>query len=496
MTDEYDRNAIEDDTVTARLRAELHASRLANETALDLLQLLAREHDAESQRLGQLWSADPWLWGAVCMESRAHGAFSVQLGALANGLTMRFRPDLREQMEPGSTQAVDDADRGFVLHKSRAVMEAMLTNMAAARHLPYALGDRFTERSGVFVVVGAGPSLNTTGPELARLQQEGAVICTVNAALGAVSRYCVPDVVMTREVVDVSAHLRYPAHLYVMDMSASPKAWDVANEQEGADVAWFVPGASQCFKLAQAYGVRPLFGGTAAATAMVALCEEWGASSIVLVGMDFSTSAAKGSPWEGYDVDDEGRVGGAGYEAKKAAHASAGLPPPDAVAPAVMAHGWGGGVVRSLAQYADQVSWLEDFARRHPDIQCVDATGAGVRKRGWIERLAKDVDAVGRPASWRPTDVAYLSSEQHRAAYEHVHEQTRTAQVVAGNVVHEQGVPSVVPRFVRSWDIVDALAGGDMLRVVEASGTREERIRRMYAAIVEASERARGILER
>lgn len=380
------------------------------------------------------------------------------------------------------------ADRAYVLAKSRQVTEATLTNMRSARALPYALGPRTTERAGTFVIVGAGPSLERTGPELARMQREGAVVCCVNAALPAVVRYCVPDVVLAREVVDVSGHLAHPAGLRVLDLAALPKVWDVARAQ--GPCAWFVPGAVQSFELALAYGVRPLFGGTAAATALVALCEEWGAEEIALVAMDFSPGAAKGSAWDGYTVDDAGNVSGAGQEAKRAAHAASGILPPPERVDVVMRDGWYGGPVRSLASFGEQIEWLENFAARHPEIRCMDYTGAGVLKKGWHTL------SITMASGWSDRRVPTLSplpAAAHDAAREHVLAQSRVAEAVAVNVLDPEGCPLAVPRFVQGWDVVDAMVGADMLRALEAPGGREAKIRAIYGeAMPEAARRVRA----
>ncbi len=124
---------------------------------------------------------------------------------------------------------MDAHERAWLLYKSRAVMEATIANLTRARALPYALGPTYG-RIGAFVVVGAGPSLSTTGPYLPELQKLGLTICTVNTALKAVAKYVEPDVVLVREVVDVSSHLDAPATLRVLDIGASPKVWDAAIE--------------------------------------------------------------------------------------------------------------------------------------------------------------------------------------------------------------------------------------------------------------------------
>ena len=198
-------------------------------------------------------------------------------------------------------------DRAFTFYRSRLVAEAWLTNLLDACALPYAFGPRPASRAGTAVCVGAGPSLERTGPELARMQAAGALIATVNTALPAVARYCTPDVVLVRETVDVSSHLAHPAHLRVLDLGASPAVWDAAmapmREREAAsraaveraaadgyagvalpdrcpEVAWFVPGSTNTFELALTLGVRPLFAGPAALTALVALVEEIGRAHV------------------------------------------------------------------------------------------------------------------------------------------------------------------------------------------------------------------------
>lgn len=389
-------------------------------------------------------------------------------------------------------------ERGWVLAKSALVMDACVTNMRAARDLPYAFRPHRGSRSGMFVCVGAGPSLTTTGPELARLQREGAVVCTVNTALSAVNRYVVPDVVLAREVVDVSSHLEHPAGLRVLDLGASPKVWDVARSR--GPCAWFIPGALQYFELAREYEARPLFGGPAAMTALVALVAEWGAASVVLVGCDLAlaedgTSYAAGSAFSGQraviGADGIAVNGGEGFAVKQAQHAAGGVDAWPEREGTVVIERYGGGQIRTTTQWYDQVPWLGDFCARNPDIACIDATGAGARKPWWKEFPTTKM--LGGPGTRLPV-VDALPPEAHDRALAHVLAQCETAWTVADNVVHPEGTVVMVPRLLEGCDVVDAAAAGELLRVQESGASVVDKVRAAYGtAWPEAAQRVRRL---
>jgi len=390
---------------------------------------------------------------------------------------------------------MNHAERAFAWHRSGPVAEAWLTNLLDAPDMPYALGARHVSRSGTCVCVGAGPSLSRTGPELRRMQEAGALICTVNTALPAVSRYCVPDVVLAREVVDVSSHLAHPAGLRVLDLGASPEAWDVARVM--GPTAWFIAGSTNTFELAATIGVRPLFGGPSALTAMVALCEEWGAAEIVLVGCDLAFASdgsvyADGSAFSGqratFDANGVATNAGDGFAAKLAQHAAGGVEPYPTQETTLEIDGYDG-PVRTIAQWAEQIEWLATFAHRRADIVCVDATGSGAKKPGWraAEMLSLDIvrsfDRHGYAMSPWPSRPRYaaLDAEAVRTSVRvHLTRQVDVAEEVAVNALHPDGDPACVDGLLEGFDVVDMLAARSLLAGAESSAPTIVRIRHAY----------------
>jgi hypothetical protein len=386
------------------------------------------------------------------------------------------------------------SDRAFAIDKAQLTMTSLASNIRAAEWLPYALPSGRSSRSGVFVCVGAGPSLSATGPELARLQREGALICTVNTALAAVNKYVVPDVVLAREVVDVSSHLRHPAGLRVLDISASPKVWDAAIAM--GPTAFFCP----YVEVACTLGVRPMFGGPAALTALVQLVQEWGAARIVLVGCDLALaddgkSYADGSAFSGQKaaVDPVSGVAtnsGDGFDAKTSQHLAAGLRAYPRQESTIVIDRYGGGSIRTTPQWADQIPWLEEFARRHPDIECVDATGSGARKGGWIERPIGDVDGLGRDLvdSDEPICLASvpalerINPAKHAAAIAAIAAQCRTTLDVCANVVDPEGTIVAVPGYLEGADVVDLAAAGELVLNREKRGSVVDKIKGAYGS--------------
>lgn len=371
----------------------------------------------------------------------------------------------------------------YTKHRSRPVAEAMIANVM--RHggtVPYALDHRPVTRRGTVVCVGAGPSLDRTGPELARLQKAGARIFTVNTALPAVARWCVPDVVMVREIVDVSSHLAYPARLRVLDVGASAKVWDAAIAQ--GSCAWFFPGAPQYYSAARALGLRPLFGGPAALTGAVALAEAWGALEVVLVGCDLALaddgrSYAAGSAFDGQraTIDDHNVAinHGPGYVEKIRQHEAAGVEAYPLREATAEVERYGGGTLRTTTQWLSQLEWLANFAKRHPEIGCVDATGSGARKAGWME-LPPEARATG-------SLTVRLSSPDPSVPdrfWALVLEECDRAMATAVNVLHQDGNPHHVPGFLRGTPIVDALAAAWMLDIVHGAGDGLAKIRGVY----------------
>lgn len=384
---------------------------------------------------------------------------------------------------------MNEHDRAWALNKSRPVTEAMIRNLRKARSLPYAMGRVLPWRVGTYVVVGAGPSLSVTGPHLATLQSHGAVICTVNTALAAVNRYCVPDVVLAREVVDVSTHLAHPAELRVLDIGASGAAWDKAISM--GPTAWFVPGQQQMFEVAAVAGVRPLYGGPAALTAMVALCEQWGAREIVLVGCDLALADdgsvyADGSAFGGMKASPSGDgVTYSGDEAKRAQHASGGIAPPPSAEATTLVPAWGTGepTVRTVFGFADQLPWLETFASRYgKELAIIDATGAGARKAGWYEASIDEFVTYytkrSNPVCARPIGVATPDGIDRVLA--DIARQADLVQCLSATLLDPDGAIVGVPGYLEGSDVVDTLAARDLILGQSSGASTLAKIRYAY----------------
>ncbi len=397
------------------------------------------------------------------------------------------------------------ADDNYVRHKARPSILAAVRNLHSAHLYPYAVGERPRERSGTAVVVGAGPSLTQSLAFVAEMQREGALVLTVNAALPALAAGgVVPDVVVCREVVDVSAQLSHPVRCVVLDLCAGSETWRSElfygiYSLCATDVMWFVPGAMQCFELAANLEVEPLFAGSAALTAAVALAEAWGAAEIVLVGVDLAFAQdgkgyADGSAWSGYrgELAADGRMSleGAGFEAMGARSSSVGIPGPPQQQTVRRVPAIGGGEVSQLMTWADQQGWLENFAARHWDIDCTNATLSGASIGGWSEGWpgageAESLDhvvAMGLPAG------VTVPRERTEAAIADVLRQCDTVRNVAASVLDDDGAPHTVPGYLAGCDVVEAAAAGALMGVHDSGLPMREGVSATYAAFVEAAD--------
>lgn len=358
------------------------------------------------------------------------------------------------------------ADLSFVKHKARASTLNITRHLVSlrTRPLPYAL-PRQPSRGGTVVVVGAGPSLSTSLPTVRAHQDAGALVFCVNASLPALAGAGITaDVCVVRESVSVGAHLDHPCRLVVTDLAACDGAWERAG-------AFFCGGYLQTFGVASALEVRPLYAGTAALTAAVALAEAWGASRIVLVGTDLAFAAdgvgyADGSAWAGYRgaMAADGRVelAGAGFERMHEQSAASGMAGPPQRQDVQRVPGIGGGTVTALGTWVDQLRWLETFAaRRAGVVECVNATPVGAHIEGWTGALGVRVDAMEAPR---------LHTVDPTAALADIAAQVKRAGDMADTVMHANGAPTCVEGYLHGHDVVDAAAAGELVAAIE-SGT-------------------------
>lgn len=377
----------------------------------------------------------------------------------------------------------------YILHKARAVTANLVRNLCHIEHDGYAARRHRGPRSGTAIVVGAGPSLSTTGPQLAAWQQQGALILTVNAALPAVSQYVKPDVVVAREAVNVASHMAHPFGCAVLDLGVEPAVWESAKTSAG-EVRWFLAGALQNFELASTLDVHPLFGGTAALTAAVALAEAWGAARVVLVGVDLAfapdgTGYASGSAWGGYRGEVQGdavQLAGAGYDAMQSQAGAVGIPGPPSRQSVTHAPAWGGsGTVSQLLTWADQREWLERFAARHPEIECIDATGAGCRKAGWLESTTPTVDPLPLPSA------APLAPGTRARAVDDIRQQCSRVETLAATALHPDGAIVAVPEYLAGSDVVDAAAAAALIQAASQSAPPHVKTQHIGAAFRDAA---------
>lgn len=357
------------------------------------------------------------------------------------------------------------ADAAWLKHKARPSLLATVENLKRAHEYPYALGPR-GERQGTAIVVGSGPSLSQTCHLLAGWQAAGALIFTTNTGLPALAKIgVVPDVVVTREVVDVGSHLSHPARCICVDLAAAPSVWDAAIAS-GAEVRWFVGAALQYFELAAQLGVRPLYGGGAALTAAVALAEEWGARHIALLGVDLAFAPdgagyADDSAWSGYRADLDGThavIGGAGYEAMREQSDRGAIPPPPQKQHTVQAPAYGGvGEVTQLLTWADQRAWLATFARRHGDLALSNATGSGARIEGWFEETPRSVLSLTKARGTR------VEHETVIRALADICRQCVAVGALGATVADPQGCVAAVPGWLAGNALVEAVAAPDIV---------------------------------
>lgn len=357
------------------------------------------------------------------------------------------------------------ADQAWLKHKAKPSLLSTIDNLKRAKRHRYAIGHLDEgEQIGTAVVVGSGPSLTSRGGVIRELQHSGAMVITTNTGLPALAKMSiVPNVVATREVVDVGSHLDHPAGCIAVDLAAAPSVWEAA-ERNGSKVIWFVGAAMQYFELASKLGVKPLYGGGAALTAAVALAAEWGARRIVLVGVDLAfaddgAGYADGSAWSGYRGelgDDMVIIGGDGYAAMVEQSKHSNIKPPPQAQRTVEATAYGGnGTVRQLLTWADQKQWLETFAERHQQLDLINATCAGVRIEGWVEGLV----------NYRQTlpSMRTVQEDVVDAVIDDIRRQCKTVGALGATVRDPQGCVAAVPGWLDGNALVEAVAAPDIV---------------------------------
>lgn len=402
-------------------------------------------------------------------------------------------------------------ERDWAMSRARQVAEATARNVrfledCGIGSLPCAvpLGERSFARRGTYVVVGAGPSLSRTGHLLPAFREAGAAILTVNTALPAVRQHLEPDAVVAREAADVTGALAGlgPETLRCIDLGSFPRVLRTCAET--GPTAWFIAAAVSNYELAARLGVRPLYGGSAALTAAVALADAWGAAEIVLLGVDLAigpdgATYARGTAYEGQTAridGDEVVLSGDGLDRRRAVSIAGGISLPASRTGVISVPAYGGtGDVLTQSVWVDQIEWLSGRAWRDSTLRCVDATGEGAAKPGWFEMTpSAALEALRDRREERPTiSVEDVPPGMIGPAADWLLAQARAARTLAMTAVHADGCVAAVPGA-HDLDVVSLAAAPGQLRAIEGRGGIREKILGVYEALREAGQRLEDVL--
>lgn len=382
------------------------------------------------------------------------------------------------------------ADLRFAIDKAPAIVEHLVANLRACT-LPH-----ITRLSAPAVlIVGAGPTL-----DLGRVKaafDAGISIWTTNTCARAVCEVVPPDVVVVRESLDVSDHLRdlaYRPHVIACDLSAHPNVWVAAGDAG----AFFVPASPHTFAIAAMLDVAPLYGGTASLTAAVALAHAGGARWIGLEGVDL----AYGRDGRGYAAGARyaasiARVDGTlatlsgGVEQRELAERSGQRPPPT-IANVHLVHAREGGPLHASGPWLSQVEWLESFAARRPQAGAFAARDRGLGLAaldGWptgergFDDVSNSADFLAERFGFWP-ERARVDPDRLAVVLADVERQCRLAGGIA-DAVESGGDPSLLPDLVDGAPLVDTHAAG----AAAGEGSFAERVAVIYGANRASAER-------
>lgn len=384
-------------------------------------------------------------------------------------------------------------DEAFILARSAALSRAWLRNLLRAQRV---LICEPRPRRGTALIVGAGPSLDLDAVRAAA--KNGAAVWTVNTALPALaSTGIVPDVCVTRELVDVSAMLAHPHGVLVADIGARP-------ESVPADAVWIVPRSAALRDVARAIAIETVDCGPSAVTMAIALAS-LSAARVELHGVDccYAKDGATYHPASGFGdrvaTRDGGEVTytGAGHTAKLVAHerSKVGATMSREAVHEVLLRGGGFGL--ATGDLIEQREWMEEHADRYGlDVVLVD-TSNGARKRGW-----RDVEPVGfhetqeafvaQLGPCEPLAAMLLDADDRAAVRAAILREANYLGTVAVNVMHPDGDPGAIPPVPAG--IARSLCAAEMLRVRRSGASHVETLRAQYASWARAADEVARVL--
>ena len=391
--------------------------------------------------------------------------------------------------------SVDDpAVQAFALHKAKHTIEAFASNLRRLVALP-TFDVCPLQRGTTAVICGAGPSLPDALEAIGAASESGHTIIAVNTAARAIDEAGIRlDLVVARESLDVSAHLelnREPRFGYALDVHAHPRCFDAA----GSAALWFLPGSLQSFDAAAKLGVAPLFAGSAALTAAVALAHRMGFERLILAGVDLAFAddgAAYGAGTHFQDLRASAVRGGVvhlqGREAQAALASSSGQRAPlDAEDVRIVAM-QDGSAGYALSPWVDQAEWLEAFAGRCYDRQLQRIGSAGIRLESWKpvtmmlpHRSMDEIEIQG---------VSVVAFDRYMAS---VLDQCDRAEAICDAVM--SGDVLACSGLMAGCDLVESHAAGDLIRVrLEGRSNPAESIERAYQVIRASAHRVRELV--
>lgn len=396
------------------------------------------------------------------------------------------------------------SEDGWVRYKSRHVGEHTLRGIDrwAVHPCATALGRPLAGLP--VVVVGAGPSLAKNGHLLSELAKH-AVIFAVNASAAPCESYGVtPDVLVARESVDVSAQIAASkAGSVVLDIGCHVSCWDAAGDR----ALWFVPGYPRHFHLCAALGARPLFAGTSALNAAVALAWHWGSRDIALIGTDLALGPA-GETY--HPAAPRGRsraiVGSTTVlfendEADQELVRASGQVPHSREISVLRVPGYYGGEVATISTHLDQLEWLSLMASQWvpQGTALLNATEGGAAVPGW-----EPIEAAKLPGLWwefdRPVRPLPLEADARavnvNAARALLRDEAANLATVADEILSDDPSWATLAEtdLVNGASFCDVLSAAARLDMRLRTVPGQKRLRALYEVHKEAAERALELL--
>jgi hypothetical protein len=272
-------------------------------------------------------------------------------------------------------------------------------------------------------VVGAGPSLDVSGPALREAARKG-IVAVVDVAAGACARHEVePQVLVSIESISLAAQMRNVPWIDRVARSFSLFASPASLRTGAGPLMPFHEDMKEFRPLADLLGVPGVAVGGSVSTAAFTIAERLGCSPIVLVGQDLAYPAgqayAAGSPFERSRIKVSKSTGRLEYDwcdEVVAAHGNHQGPLPRAT-PLYEVEAFGGdGVVATTSSFNTFRIWFEvkaeSFGRGEGAVRCINTSERGARIRGFEERRLADVVAE---LPDRPISAADLFAEAKRA---------------------------------------------------------------------------------